>query len=59
MTVYNGTINGVKGNYPTSFFVKGAYNPGNAAGNSAAQFCRQCHGAESNEMHGINMGTVI
>lgn len=59
MIVYNGTINGVKGNYTSSFFVKGAYNPGNSAGNSAAQFCRQCHGAESNEMHGINLPTVI
>jgi len=58
MTVYAGKINNVQGNYPTSFFVKGYYNPGNAASNSAAQFCRQCHGAESNEMHGINLPTV-
>jgi len=38
---------------PTHFFVKGWYNPGNTAtSNSVAQFCRSCHGGESNEMHG-------
>jgi len=38
---------------PTHFFVRGWYNPGNTAtSNSAAQFCRSCHGGESNEMHG-------
>jgi len=37
--------------HPTMFFVKGWYNP--ASGNSAAQFCRSCHGGESNEMHGV------
>ena len=38
---------------PTRFFVRGWYNPGNTTtSNSAAQFCRGCHGGESNEMHG-------
>lgn len=51
MTAYNGTIAGVKGTYQTMFFVRGYYNPANPASNSAAQFCRGCHGGESNEMH--------
>jgi hypothetical protein len=59
MNIYSGTIGGVKGNWPTSFFVKGFYNPGNTASNSAAQFCRQCHGGEANEMHGrMNVPTI-
>jgi len=37
--------------YQTAFFLRGYYNP-NTGGNSAAQFCRQCHGGEANEMHG-------
>jgi hypothetical protein len=38
---------------PTAFFVRGWYNPGSSpTSNSAAQFCRSCHGGESNEMHG-------
>jgi cytochrome c553 len=38
---------------PTRFFVRGWYNPGNTnTSNSAAQFCRSCHGGEANEMHG-------
>jgi cytochrome c553 len=38
---------------PTHFFVRGWYDPGNTTtSNSAAQFCRSCHGGESNEMHG-------
>ena len=37
----------------THFFVRGWYDPGNTpTSNSAAQFCRSCHGGESNEMHG-------
>jgi cytochrome c551/c552 len=52
MTVYSGTIGGAKGFYATMFFVKGFYNP-TTGGNSAAQFCRQCHGGESNEAHGV------
>jgi len=49
MTYFN-TGAGIK---PTHFFVRGWYNPGNSAtSNSAAQFCRSCHGGESNESHG-------
>ena len=44
---------------PTRFFVRGWYNPGNTnTSNTAAQFCRTCHGGESNEMHGqLSVGT--
>jgi hypothetical protein len=49
--VYSGTMTGVKGNYQTAFFLNGYYNP-STGGNSTAQFCRQCHGGESNESHG-------
>jgi cytochrome c553 len=43
---------------PTHFFVRGWYNPGNSmTSNSAAQFCRSCHGGESNEMHGQDVPT--
>lgn len=54
MTVFS-TDGTLAGNKPTMFFVRGWYNPN--AGNSAAQFCRSCHGGESNEMHGINLAT--
>jgi cytochrome c553 len=40
------------GTYQTMFFLRGPYNPSNLASNTAAQFCRQCHGGESNEMNG-------
>jgi hypothetical protein len=50
-SIYNGTIGGVKGNFATMFFLRGYYQPA-TGGNNAAQFCRQCHGGESNEMHG-------
>jgi len=44
---------------PTHFFVRGWYDPGNAAtSNSAAQFCRSCHGGESNESHGQTVPTT-
>jgi len=39
-------------NYTTMFFIKGYYDPYNG-GNSVAQFCRNCHGGESNEMKGL------
>jgi len=44
---------------PTHFFVRGWYDPGNSAtSNSVAQFCRTCHGGESNEMNGqMTIGT--
>ena len=34
------------------FFIKGYYNPYNG-GNTVAQFCRNCHGGNSNEMEGL------
>jgi len=44
---------------PTHFFVRGWYDPGNTAtSNSAAQFCRSCHGGESNEAHGQTVPTT-
>lgn len=58
MNAWNGKINGVQGTYQTSFFVRGYYNPGNTASNSAAQFCRSCHGGEANEMHNANLPTI-
>jgi hypothetical protein len=39
-------------NYNTMFFIKGYYNPYNG-GNSVAQFCRNCHGGNSNEIAGL------
>lgn len=49
------------GHYATMFFLRGPYNPasGTSGNNQAAQFCRQCHGAESNEMSGSIAGTVL
>jgi len=49
--IYKGTMGGASGYYQTMFFLKGYYNP-STNGNNAAQFCRQCHGGESNEMNG-------
>jgi len=44
---------------PTHFFVRGWYDPGHSAtSNSAAQFCRSCHGGESNEAHGQTVPTT-
>ena len=44
------------GNYATMFFVRAPYNPasGTAGSNQTAQFCRQCHGGEANEMNSTN-----
>lgn len=54
MTVYNNNY----GNFGTMFFIKGQYTP-LSNGNSVAQFCRNCHGGESNEMHGLtNVPTI-
>ncbi len=46
------------GNYSTMFFIRAPYNPasGTAGSNQTAQFCRQCHGGEANEMNG---GTAV
>jgi cytochrome c553 len=59
-TAYGSGVTGMAaGQYATMFFLRGPYNPRNPASNSAAQFCRQCHGGESNEMNGIpNVPTV-
>ena len=54
MTVYANT----NGNFQTMFFIRGQYTP-SAGGNAVAQFCRNCHGGESNESHGLmNVPTV-
>jgi len=58
MNVYSGTINQTKSTWKTMFFVNGYYNPASATSNSAAQFCRNCHGGESNEMHNGNLPTT-
>lgn len=49
------------GNYATMFFIRGPYNPGSGTTNSnqTAQFCRQCHGGEANEMNGSTAGTTF
>jgi len=53
MLYFNSAASGPAVIKPTHFFVRGWYDPGNSpTSNSAAQFCRGCHGGESNEMHG-------
>jgi hypothetical protein len=49
------------GPYATMFFLRGPYNPasGTAGSNQTAQFCRQCHGGESNEMVGGTATTIF
>jgi cytochrome c553 len=45
------------GNYATMFFIRAPYNGANSTNvdsNQNAQFCRQCHGAFSNEMNGAS-----
>jgi hypothetical protein len=59
VTVTNGKSSGLpSGNYATMFFIRAPYNPASATtgSNQTAQFCRQCHGGESNEMNG---GTAV
>jgi hypothetical protein len=54
MTVYTNP----NGSFATMFFINGQYTP-NTGGNSVAQFCRNCHGGESNEMNGVTgVGTI-
>jgi hypothetical protein len=50
-----------RGHYTTMFFLRGPYNPASMTpgNNQAAQFCRQCHAGESNEMSGGAGGTVF
>lgn len=53
-TAWSGKIGGVQANWRTTFFVRGPYTPdASNNGNAAAQFCRSCHAAQSNEMHGV------
>jgi hypothetical protein len=49
------------GAYITMFFVRAPYNPATttAGSNQTAQFCRQCHGGEANEMNGGNIPTTF
>jgi hypothetical protein len=59
--IWSGTIAGKAALYNTSFFVRGPYTPttgGATVSNAAAQFCRNCHGGESNEMHGLTVPTT-
>jgi len=55
VSVTNGPTSGLPtGIYATMFFIRAPYNPasGTAGSNQTAQFCRQCHGGEANEMNG-------
>jgi cytochrome c553 len=49
------------GYYQTMFFVRAPYNPGSTTvgSNQNAQFCRQCHGGESNEMNNSTAVTIF
>jgi hypothetical protein len=55
MNAYKATIGTgtTTGYVKTTFFLRGYYDS-STGGNNTAQFCRQCHGAEANEMHGVN-----
>jgi len=63
VSVTNGKNTGLPtGFYQTMFFIRGPYNPasGTAGSNQTAQFCRSCHGLNSNEMNGgMNIGTTF
>jgi hypothetical protein len=60
-----GTVTGnsglPSGTYATMFFIRAPYNPATATAgsNQTAQFCRQCHGGESNEMNGSTAVTTF
>ena len=47
------------GTYQTMFFIRAPYNPSSPSGNTTAQFCRQCHGGEANEMNNGTAGTTL
>jgi len=49
------------GYYTTMFFIRAPYNPATTttASNQDAQFCRQCHGGEANEMNNGTAGTTF
>ncbi len=62
VNVTNGPKSGLpSGNYATMFFIRAPYNPASTTpgSNQTAQFCRQCHGGEANEMAGSSAGTVF
>src|SRR5579863_8329529 len=62
VTVTNGATSGLpSGNYATMFFIRAPYNPASTTvgSNQTAQFCRQCHGGESNEMNGSTATTTF
>ncbi len=52
MIRYSVTKGTTSTNYATMFFIKGFYNP-STGGNNVAQFCRNCHGGNSNEAAGV------
>jgi len=57
VNVTSGSSGMTAGVYTTMFFLVGPYNPNSvvAGANSAAQFCRQCHGYGTNEqLGGVN-----
>lgn len=61
-TVGPGSKSGLPpGTYTTMFFLRGPYNPVSTSrnANTTAQFCRQCHAAESNEANGLVASTVF
>ena len=60
--VTNGKNTGLpSGTYATMFFIRAPYNPANGGNtsNQTAQFCRQCHGGEANEMNGSTATTTF
>jgi hypothetical protein len=62
VNVTNGPKSGLPtGTYATMFFIRAPYNPASGTnGNQTAQFCRQCHGGEANEMNGaMNVPTTF
>jgi hypothetical protein len=61
VTVSRSTSGLPPGTYPTMFFLRAPYNPGNASrvSNQTSQFCRQCHADKSNEMNGSMARTMF
>jgi hypothetical protein len=49
------------GTYATMFFLRAPYNPNdtNPLSNQTAQFCRQCHADNSNEVNGSSARTIF
>jgi|SRR5271165_1429604 len=60
--VTNGAKSGLpSGYYATMFFIRAPYNPASGTQNSnqTAQFCRECHGGEANELNNGTAGTTF